>query len=876
MYTPRLSPRETEVLRQIVEGKQVKVIAHALSISSETVGHYIKRIYKGFDVHNRADVVRMALETPGLLTARRPEGRAKKSDVIGRENDIRRILKLLEQSGFVCIVGMGGIGKTRLAQLLMQELEAPHKAAKLIDLRNTTDGDGLLFQIARALNCDPNGDVLETVIHHAAHAKGTLILDNFEQLACEAACLNKIIEAAADLSVVVTSRIEIACESAVHYPLGGLDVDAAETEDPAPAITLFQKAARQVAPDIAFDDTTVRAVHRICRRLGGSPLAIKLASSWLDTLTMDQIADALDTGSDILAGRVADRSDHGNMDNVIQTTLGFRSSAERAVLARLSVFAGPFDTSAALTVAACSAATLAILSRAALIQTEPGGQSGYSLHPLLRETLRASFQTPPDHGETLDRFCAYYLAPLHEEAQAEIRPLDAYPCRGRNLLHAWDMSIRQRGFDAVVASAPALAEQMLLAGRGAEALAKFQACVKALAASDHPDPARFELDLRLALVPILMSARGHSAAETGENARRAVALARGQGDSGKLFRALWSAARFEMIRQDNGARIFSLASECHGVGTQNGHDQDHILSENLLGGAFFFVGDFVAAARHLCASAAMYDPDRHGHLRRMLGQDIGGLSHIQHSWTLFYLGRDADAQQAARRAEALTFRLGDDASHGWYLVNAACLHFLRGDFERVQALASAGLAFAKDAEIEQMISGLCLLEGGARIMLGDAEGGLSEVEQGMELRRKHGLGPVTSWVADLLCTCHVKLGNRDEAERFVRFGIDHAEASGCGPSHSELERHLGQMLEARGDNALAEAAYGRALKIADRQGARALCLRAISNQLSLCERIGRRDAAMVGLARRMAGDLKDVDTKEAVAARELAATFLRA
>jgi len=875
MYAPRLSPRETEVLSQIVEGKQVKVIAHALSISSETVRHYIKRIYKELDVHNRADVVRVALETPGLLTARSTAGRAGKSDVIGREIDIRQIRSLLDQTALVCIVGMGGIGKTRVAQLLLQELDTPLSPAKLIDLRNTTDGDSLLFQIAQALNCDPKGDVLDAVMHHAAHAKGTLILDNFEQLAGEVAVLDQIVEAAADLSIIVTSRIEIASAVAVHYPLSGLGLADAAKEAQAPAVTLFQMAAKQVAPEVAFDEQAIEIANQICRRLGGSPLAIKLASSWLDTLTIDQIADALETGAEILASPRADRADHGSMAKVIQTTLDFRSVVERAALGRLSVFAGPFDMSAASAVAQCSAATMATLLRAALVQKEPGLGISYSLHPLLREALNDAFNAADDSRNTLDRFCAYYLVPRGNEVDAELSPLDTLPCHGRNLLHAWDICLRNQDFDVLVTSAPKLAEQMLLAGRGAEALVKIVAGVEALARSGHPDRERLELDLRLSLVPILMSARGHSAVETGQNARRAVALARRQGDSEKLFRALWSAARFEMVRQDDGPRILSLASECHGVG-QTGRDQDLVLSENLMGGAFFFVGDFVAAERHLGASAAMYDPDRHGHLRRMLGQDVGGLSHIQHSWTLFYLGRDADALRAARRAEALTFRVGDAASHGWYLVNAACLHFLRGDFQRVKELASAGLAFAKDAEIEQMISGLCLLNGGARIMLGDADGGLLELEEGMDLRRKHGLGPVTSWVADLLCTCHLKLGNQNDAERFLLFGIDHAEASGCGPSHSELERHLGQIMEDRGDISQAQSAYGRALAIADRQGARALSVRAISNQLSLSERTGQRDAAVVGHARRMAGDLNDVDTKEAAAVRALAASFLQA
>ncbi len=878
MYKPRLSPRETEVLGQIVDGKQVKVIAHELSISSETVRHYIKRIYKELDVHNRADVVRVALETPGLLNSRSATHESLGSrGLIGRDNDLQKIRKLLDQSRLVCIVGMGGIGKTSVARMLADDTGHADRQARLLDLRNTATSDDLFFQIGQAFDHKQQtstGDVKAAVLRQISNESGTLILDNFEQLSSEAAVPDDIIKASPNLSIVVTSRVELDGSSAVHYPLGGLNIDAASTNGLSSASTLFQMASKQVAPDIVFDDQTTLIADQICQRLGGSPLAIKLASSWLDTLTIDQMRDALEAGSDILTSPWADRSDHRNMLNVIQATLDLRTPAERTVLEKLSVFAGPFDAAAAFAVTGCSAVTMATLLRAALVQTEPGPANSFSLHPLLKDTLRAASQAARDHKDTLDRFCEYYLSPRPNEANTAVPPLNTFPCRGRNHLHAWDICVHHQNFDTLVACAPALAEQMLLAGRGAEALAKLDAGVNAVLSSGHPDYAQYELDLRLALVPIHMTARGHSATETGQNAQRAVALARSQPDQRKLFRALWSAARFEMVRQEKGQRILSLAQECHSVEHEAGRDDEQVLSENLLGGAFFFVGRFATAERHFSACAAIYDPDRHRPLRNVLGQDIGALNYIQQSWTLFYLGRDADALRAARQAEALTFRLGDEASHGWYLVNAACLHFLRGDFQRVHDLASEGLSFAKAAKIEQMISGLCLLNGGARIMLGDADGGLAEVDEGMDLRRKHGLGPVTSWVADLLCTCHLQIGNLDAAERYLRFGIDHADASGCGPSHSELERHLGQILQDRGDFKQAAAAYSRALEIADGQGAKSLSLRAIRNLLDLNIRTGESHADLASLAGRLTGDLQSVDTKEAAAARDLATSFM--
>ena len=215
---------------------------------------------------------------------------------------------------------------------------------------------------------------------------------------------------------------------------------------------------------------------------------------------------------------------------------------------------------------------------------------------------------------------------------------------------------------------------------------------------------------------------------------------------------------------------------------------------------------------------------------------------------------------ADRGAEALAFRLGDTMSHTWYLCNAACLHFLRRDFKRVLELTSEGIDHAREAEIEQLISGLCLLGGGARVMLGDVKRGKPDLDEGMALRRKHGLGPVTSWMAELFCISHLEMGNAKEAERIVRFGIDHAEASGCGPSHSELHRHLGRILEDRGDLSGARHEYKRAISIADKQGAGALAKRAAETLLSLYERTGQSGTDVVELGLRLTDEFGASDT----------------
>jgi two-component system response regulator NreC len=59
----RLTDREREVLQLIAEGKTNKEVAHALSVSINTVETHRKHIMEKLDLHNTAELVRFAIRT---------------------------------------------------------------------------------------------------------------------------------------------------------------------------------------------------------------------------------------------------------------------------------------------------------------------------------------------------------------------------------------------------------------------------------------------------------------------------------------------------------------------------------------------------------------------------------------------------------------------------------------------------------------------------------------------------------------------------------------------------------------------------------------------------------------------------------------------
>jgi DNA-binding NarL/FixJ family response regulator len=60
--TPRLTERETEVLRQVATGRTARQIADALVISHRTVENHVQSTLRKLQLHNRVELARYAIE----------------------------------------------------------------------------------------------------------------------------------------------------------------------------------------------------------------------------------------------------------------------------------------------------------------------------------------------------------------------------------------------------------------------------------------------------------------------------------------------------------------------------------------------------------------------------------------------------------------------------------------------------------------------------------------------------------------------------------------------------------------------------------------------------------------------------------------------
>jgi predicted ATPase len=285
--------------------------------------------------------------------------------IIDREEETAAVTALLRDPDvrLVTLLGPGGIGKTRLAiEVARRMLDARGPAdldgASFIDLAAVRDAAGWPEAVTAALGIRPEGTrpVLELLIDRVQDQRLLLVLDNVEQLVAAAPDLAALLAACPALTALVTSRIALRLRGEHEVPLAplptppeGLRADA-ETIGRSAAVRLLVARARQVRPDFAVTPDNAAAIAELSRRLDGIPLALELAAAQLRLLTPAALLRRLGTGLgrslDLAAGTVDTPDRQRTLRATIQWSYSLLGEAERALLARLSVFTGSWTVEA--------------------------------------------------------------------------------------------------------------------------------------------------------------------------------------------------------------------------------------------------------------------------------------------------------------------------------------------------------------------------------------------------------------------------------------------------------------------------------------------------------------------------------------------------
>jgi predicted ATPase/class 3 adenylate cyclase len=269
---------------------------------------------------------------------------------VGRDREITQVQELLASSRLLTLLGIGGLGKSRLSvQVAAIVLDSYRDGVWFVELASIADGTLVPQAVAAVLGVkdDSGGPVSDALARFVAGRELLIVLDNCEHVvqAC-AELARRLLEAGPGVRLLVSSRDGLRVVGETIYPVAPLPAPEAhaapvETLLAVDSVRLFLDRARAVQPALRMDERTVRAAAEICRRLDGIPLAIELAAARVRAMTVEQIAARLDDRF-----RLLNRGDRTALPRkqtlraLIDWSHDLLDDRERMLLRRLSVFAG--------------------------------------------------------------------------------------------------------------------------------------------------------------------------------------------------------------------------------------------------------------------------------------------------------------------------------------------------------------------------------------------------------------------------------------------------------------------------------------------------------------------------------------------------------
>jgi predicted ATPase len=335
-----------------------------------------------------------------------------------------------------------------------------------------------------------------------------------------------------------------------------------------------------------------------------------------------------------------------------------------------------------------------------------------------------------------------------------------------------------------------------------------------------------ELTILLALGPALMSTRTSAAPETKQVYDRALRLARDLGKVAELFATVWGLWQIaavhgnQQIARACTAELFSIARK------QN--DTGYLLQAYHCGWpSELLVGNFNSAHEHIDAGLALYDKDAHrDHAVLYGGHNPAVCGYVTDALLLQVLGQPDRSMACVHKGLALARELAHAPTLIHALWYAAETNFLRRDPTGVATITGEWLPMVSEFGSALGVANATMMNGWAKVMVGDVEVGLADLREGLDRWRSTGSKIWGSIRLGRAAAAFIEAGETEQGAALLTEAFQVMDGNGEHWYKAELLRLQGLLACSEAQTGKAKACFEKALDVARSQGARLFELRA--------------------------------------------------
>lgn len=346
---------------------------------------------------------------------------------VGREREIGELKTALAKSRLVTLLGMGGLGKTRLSLQVASELMADFPdGVWFLDLAPIRDPALVVSEAAQVLGLreEPGRPLIQTVCAHLKSLRVLLVVDNCEQVVRACADLaSAVLKSTPKVRLITSSREALRVPGEQAYPILPLPVpgkgDSIEKLSAMTAVRIFVARAQQHKPSFELNEREAPAVAELVARLEGIPLALELAAARVRSLTVADINLRLKDRYKVLTGgsRVLQERQQ-TLRALVDWSYDILSETEQVLLQRLAVFRGGFALEAAEQV--CGADPIdsmdvldlmaSLVEKSLVMLDDQGAEPRYRMLETIGDYAREKLEQAGTAAEAAARHCEHFFA----------------------------------------------------------------------------------------------------------------------------------------------------------------------------------------------------------------------------------------------------------------------------------------------------------------------------------------------------------------------------------------------------------------------------------------------------------------------------------